>query len=535
MDPLLHQLMQREIPHVNPDIGNGLAVKHIPMVEKYIDSVMHSAAKGFPEGLEYLGCERCTPLEEFNYVSKKKNGRRSVDVARSDIYLMKYHFKFKGVDLPPRYLYLPYVSDGGTMTISGSRYAVSPVLSDKIISPGLSNIFVRLLRDKLTFERQPYAIIIDNINETSQVIWSMIYHKPQSLKTLKATVKMNCALMHYLLCKYGFTETFKRYGGATPVIGEREINDTNYPNTDWVICRSTQVKPKGFGKGFYQATEIRVAIRKEEFTPLVKSMITGFFYIVDHFPSRIMPTYVDNTRLWSILLGHILFSGSINEGTLYTDISKHFKSLDEYIDIIIAVKLKEIGYECNDIYHLFAIIIQNFNEWILDANEKVSSLYGKELSILYHVLYDITSAIFNLNFKLKSASKKEITDKEIISTMNMVLKTGLIFSITRQHVNMSTVSYSGDNKFFKITCIMVPQTSSNRMTAKKTRASISDPAKRLHVSVAEVGGYSNLPKSDPTGHARINPHLKIDDKGSVLQDPAKIPLLSQVEEMIRRR
>lgn len=535
MDKQLHFLMQRETPPINPAIANGLAVLHIPMVEKYVDSVMHSAAKGFPEGLEYIRCERCTPYEEFNVVSKRKNGRRSVDVARSDIYLMKYLFKYKGIDLPPRYLYLPFVSDGGTMTISGSRYAVSPVLSDKIISPGLTNVFVRLLRDKLTFERSPHSIVVNDQHETIQVIWSMVYHKPASLKKIKSTVKADCSLMHYLLCKYGFTETFKRFGNCSPVIGEREINEETYPKSDWTICRSTSVKPKGFGKSFYKPTEIRVAIKNEEMTTMVKSMVTGFFYIVDHFPSRILPTYVDNTRLWCILLGHILFSGTINEGTLFNDISKHLKSLDEYIDNIIAVKLKEIGYECSDVYHLFAIIITNFNEWVLDANETVSSLYGKELSILYHVLYEITSAIFNLNFKLKSASKKELTEKEIISTMNMVLKTGLIFSITRQHVNMSTVSYSGDNKFFKITNILVPQSSSNRMTAKKTRASISDPAKRLHVSVAEIGGYANLPKSDPTGHARINPHMHIDEKGGILRDPEKIQLLSHIEDMIKRK
>lgn len=535
MDPQLHQLMKRESPPLNPDICNGLACLHIPQVEKYVDSVMRSAAKGFPAGLEYIGCERCTPYEEFAVVSKRKNGRRSVDVARSDFYMMKYFFRFKGVDLPPRYMYLPYVLDGGTMTISGSRYVVSPVLSDKIISPGLTNVFVRLLRDKLTFERMPYNVMFNNSSETVQVVWSMIYHKPASLKKLTQTVKAKCTLMHYLLCKYGFTETFKRFGNCHPVVGTHEINENTYSSNDWVICRSTQIKPKGFGKFFYTPTEIRVAIKKEEFTPMVRSMIAGFFYIVDHFPARMLAPYVDNTRWWIILLGHIIFTGNINEGTLFNDVSKHFNSLDEYIDHLIAVKLKEIGYECTDIYQLFAIIIANFNEWLLGANEKVSSLYDKELSILYHVLYEITSAIFNLNFKLKSASKKELTEKEIISTMNMVLKTGLIFSITRQHVNMSTVSYSGDNKFFKITSILVPQSSSNRMTAKKTRASISDPAKRLHVSVAEIGGYANLPKSDPTGHARINPHMHVSDKGAVLRDLDKLPLLNHVDEMIRRR
>lgn len=534
VDLQLHELMRRETYPTNEAICNGLAVQHIPLVEKYIDNVMRSAAKGFPAGLEYMGCERCTPYEEFNEATRTRNGRKTVDVARSDIYLMKYYFKYKGVELKPKFMYMPFVSEAGTITLGGSRYVISPVLSDKVISPTLTNVFVRLLRDKLTFERMPHNVEFNGVRETIQVVWSLIYHRPANLKKLRRTVTANCCLMHYLLCKYGFTETFKRFGNCTPIVGELEINETNYPPSHWVICQSTQIKPKGFGKSFYQPTNIRLAIRKEELTPMVKSMIAGFFYTVDHFPSRMIPAYVDSTRTWIILLGHIIFSGSIGEGVLFDDISKHFRSLDEYIDSLVGVKLKEIGYECTDVYHLFAIVIDNFNEWLLGATEKVSSMYGKELSILYNVLYEITSAIFNLNFKLKAASKKELTEKEIVSTINNVLKPGLIFSLTRQHVNMSTVSYSGDNKFFKITSILVPQSSNNRMTAKKTRASISDPSKRIHVSVAEIGGYMNLPKSDPTGHGRINPHAHIDKHGAVLQDPEKLNLLTNVSNMIRR-
>jgi hypothetical protein len=139
-----------------------------------------------------------------------------------------------------------------------------------------------------------------------------------------------------------------------------------------------------------------------------------------------------------------------------------------------------------------------------------------------------------MHYRLRTAAKKQLTEKGVINVMNATLKTGLIFAITRQTECMSTVSYSGDNKFFKITSILASQSSSSKPAGKKSRARITDPSKRLHVSVAEVGGYSNLPKSEPTGRHRINPHLRIDARGAVLKDPEKLNLLTSVQALIER-
>jgi hypothetical protein len=107
--------------------------------------------------------------------------------------------------------------------------------------------------------------------------------------------------------------------------------------------------------------------------------------------------------------------------------------------------------------------------------------------------------------------------------------------MTKGHGEVSTVSTPGDNKAFKATAILVPQSSSSRTSNKKDRAVINDPSKRLHVSVAEVGGYANLPKAEPSGRSRINPHLQIDEKGVVLRNPEFVPKLDSIQEMLRRR
>jgi hypothetical protein len=106
--------------------------------------------------------------------------------------------------------------------------------------------------------------------------------------------------------------------------------------------------------------------------------------------------------------------------------------------------------------------------------------------------------------------------------------------MTKNHGEVSTISSPGDNKAFKITSILVPQSGSSRLGSRKDRAVINDPSKRLHVSVAEVGGYANLPKSEPSGRSRINPHLQVDVKGVVMRNPTHAALLDGIQEQIRR-
>ena len=536
MDTSLVRALSRDVPQLNPSIANGLACEHLSYSESYLDQVFASASKGFPAGLAYSHCQRCTPVEEFEFISKKKGTKRTIDIAKSNIYLMKYYFTYNGNLMHPRYIFLPYVDDGAFIHLGGARFNISPILSDRVISIGVSDIFVRLLRDRLTFKRTPHSFMMDGKREIVQVTHSEIYHTSNLASKIRPTVKAESTLMHYLLCKYGFTDTFLKFGKCNPIIGGPEINNNVYPENEWVICSSIQIKPKGFGRSFYEPTIIRIAVKRSEMTPIVKYMIAGFFYIVDHFPSRIKPVheYLDSTRLWKVLLGHIIFSGSIHEGKLFDDINDHISSLDEYLDTLIIYKLRDIGVSVTNIYELFGMVIEYFNDWLLGAADNVASMYNKELSIVYYVLYHITSAIFKLYFKLKAASKKVLSEKEIISNMNTTLRTGLIFSITRMHGEVSTTTSSGDNKALKITSLLVGQESSNKLNARKKRVVISDPSKRLHVSVAEIGNSHAITKSDPSGRSKLNACLQIGADGIVLRNPKFIELLDDIQRTIAR-
>lgn len=542
MDSELARLIAEDTPKINPSIGHGLAVEHMKQAEKYIDDVFRAAAQGFPPGLEYVGCKRCTPQEEFDENTKSKNNKRVFDVARSNIYMMKYLFRWKGadgkvVDLPPRYLYLPFVEDAGTITLGGSRFNISPILSDRVISIGVDNIFVRLLRDRLTFERFTHYYMENDQRTSAWVAHSLIYHKNPKEKKAHLPVKANCTLMHYLLCKYGFKDTFLKFANCTPVVGGEEINHSNHPADEWVICSTSygvNYKPKGLGRGFYKPSQLRVAIKREEYTPKVRSMICGFFYVVDHFPEQVQPEWVENRDRWMDLMGTILW-GNMLLGQLHEKMKDHISSLDEYLDVLVRKKLTDINHaRITNVYELFDLVIENIDEWLVTAKDKIASMYDKELSILYYVLFDITTAIFRLYFKLKAQSKKELTQKEIIATMNLTLRTGLVFSITKNHPEVSTISVPGDNKAFKVTALLKPQTATNK-NVRKDRASINDPTKRLHASVAEVGGYANLPKAAPDGRERLNPTVEFDHNGVIVRSAKRRELLDEVQRLIQRQ
>lgn len=514
---------------------NGLASVYLPYVETYLDSVMKSASKGFPDGLEYVGYQKCTPAEEYTETTKDRNNKRVYNLARSDVYMVKYIFKYRGIELPPRYVSLPYSEEAGIIYLGGSRFHIKPVLSDKVISPGLDIVFVRLLRDKVTFRRCRHNIIIDGKHHLSPVIWSNIYRKAKDPKKTPITTKAETCLIHYLLARYGFTEMCQRMLGFVPIVGADEITEETYPSDKWIICQSMRMKPKTSKDLVYISSDIKIAIPREKWSFLVESVVAGVYYVIDHFPARIRPNYMNNTTLWSVLLGNIIFSGVYSEGKLFEDIKEHFNSLNDYVDVIVTKKLAEGGYVINTFYELLELIVDKFNIWVLQPGTSSTSVYGKTMEILYYVVYDITSGIFRANFRLnKMATRKVLSEKEIKEIFNKQFTPGAIFQLNSGKISVEAVSYSGDHKFPKITSVVSEQENvSGNNPGQKQRVTVGED-KRLHHSMIEAGSLLGMPKTNPTPNVRINPYISLNlGNGTIEANPALKDLLESVGEKLK--
>lgn len=548
IDNEFSRLVDQSTVRINPLIGDGLAMVHVPQAAAYIEKAFLSVSSDFPACVRFGGGEPCDPMDEFIEQTKrrqnkagKQGSRRSYDISTSNLYMMRYKFWYRDggreTELDSRYIFLPYVEDAGVITISGSRWVISPVLIDRVISVGLSNVFVQLNKTRLIFKRMPHRVMIDGGEESVQVVWAKVHQGNRTHKTSRAVTTM----MHYLLCKYGFSETFSRFGNCHPVVLKDDTDMTMFPSEEWAIVQSSAIKLKKAGRAHYERSNVRLAIPRAQMTQKVVSMLGGLFYVIDHFPLRAMAESMNSKRMWMILLGELIPGESDHAGVLFEEAEKHLRSLDKYIDMLTDERLKNIGMPVENIYELFSIIIGKYNEWLLSGSERVASMYDKEFSILPFVLYNIVSAINNLYFRLKAAEEKALKAGKKLTPENIngitfdLLKTGLIFNINKGHGEVSTISCPGDNKAFKTTAVLVSQTNSNNQSSSRDRAGTKDPQRFLHSSIAEVGGAWNLPKSDPYGKARVNPTVKMDANWVVERRPEFVDLLDDIQNKIRRR
>lgn len=540
MDRVLFDAIDDQMPKFNPLIVDGLAVTQLEYCEAYIDKIFQSVSTCFPAGLKYEGYMRVTPQEEYNVITDKRGTKRYFDIARSDMYLLKYLFSFQGKPLYPRYIYLPFVNDAGILTIRGSKWMVMPVLSDRVLSVEYNSIFVVLNCAKLKFERSVQHYIANRSVETVNIIWSAVHNEYRKKKGRdKATLDAFTTLAHYLFCKYGVVETFKKYANADIVIGEDDISEENYPSDKWVVCSTVGNKPAKMKEKYYIPTKIKIAIPVNRYNQVTKSLIGGLFYVLEHFPDRFTAkdfNQVDDEKiLWKILLGHLIFAAGSSEGELYNKVEEHFISLDEYVDAMDKIGMEEDGISVDDIYQLFIHIIETMPDRLLNAGNSVSSMYGKQLTVLRYLLYNIRSNIVRVRFSLnKSKAKRPLTAEEIIKIMNKELPREMIASINKEHGEVTSISCPGDNKIFKVTSNITMQTKSGTNAKGRNRGKVNDLSKILHSSIAEVGSFVNLPQSDPTGRSRVNPYLQLAPDGSILRNEKFIKILDDVQMKIER-
>ncbi|MGI9213254.1 MAG: hypothetical protein ACR2HF_12360, partial [Methylococcaceae bacterium] len=313
-----------------------------------------------------------------------------------------------------------------------------------------------------------------------------------------------------------------------------------YPVEEWVVAYSMQIKPKTYKEPVYYPNKLFVAVKRTDWTPMTQALIAGAFYVIDHFPQRITLSTIQDARMWVILLGEIIFSGNSRVGVNCTRIQEHFDSLDEYVDPIVARKLIEIGYDVRDFYQLMARILKEFNQWILSSPETTQSVYGKNLEVLYYALFDIKANIYRTVFQLVNQERKKqekgttLALKDVLDIFNKNLKPGSIYGLQRGNISAGSVSYSGDNKYFKLTSVIGQQQSVvGARQGKRTRMTV-DASKRLHSSMIEAGSVLFLSKSKPTTMIRANPYVHVDlSTGIIVSNPKFVSLLEHTENLLK--
>lgn len=533
-------------PKMNPLLAWGYAKSQSVHAMRFLDRFLSGYNDIYPEGIVYQRIRMCSPEETIREITKKKYSKHTLEISKSDWYLVRIEYTYFDRPLNPVYVYLPIIGQGGTLNLAGTLYTICPVMSDVGVSVdgkrGRRELFYRVSKAGMSFQRILQGFYRDDERIQVNILYSRLLNKSSKMRkgpnnnfgpppTVCDTI-----LNFYIFAHYGFNETMQRYCHTTPIIIHRKQIDSLDAEyfEKYHICQSLRLKPQGVKYQNWIAPDICILIKKEDFTPLVSHFVASVFYIVEHFPERFSVEDFGSdgeTALWAIALGKALWKNDIVEGRLFNEVDAHLSSVDTYLDNISKTTLEDGGIYCENIYDLFVHMMENELDYFVRRD--MADISNKRLAVLgNHVMYDITSAFNQVYYDLDKRSRKVmLTDKEINKIFAERIRRDLIKSLnTSKHGEARAISSPGDSIITNFSSIMVPQVKATGQ--KNNENAIIEPSQLLHPSIMEFGCINNITDSDFTGRDRLNLYAQVDKNGHFVKNPALELLLGKVEEDI---
>jgi len=514
-------------PQINPILGNGCAYYQAKRIEKYIDEVLHCAAKSFPPGLKYHGYRQATPEEQFHEITRYYRKKRVYELAPSDLYHCVYDFSFNGEKLKPQYMQLPYIRPGGIIRIRGATYTTSPVLEDNIFSVSSDHIYMPVTRGKLIFKKLDVGYRVGHTVVSVPVIHSMIYNLN---KKARCTNRVS-TLIHYILGEYGLEEAFMRYYNTAVAVGYEEINEQTYPPEQWVICTTLGLKPSIRGYTNYIPSSIRLAVPRDRMTPGLAGAIGGFFYIVDREPRAIDVGELNNRMFWRRLLARFIKENNESETKAIEEMDAHYDSLYSYIDDLVRLKLEKEGVFVTNLFDLLAYLMDTYVEKTMRL-DPADMLDKKRVDATRAMLSDIVYNISTLTFDLRKMSGDRLNYSNISGVFSKKFPTNKIKQINRGHGEVNTLVSATDNFLYATTKLLVPQTKATFTRKKSKDADMVDPAHALHYTQCLVSSYLFITKSDPSARSSINHLMDVDEHGNIMVEGDLLSMVKQLDRYL---
>lgn len=526
-----------QMPDLNDKVMRGISTFQMEAAEAEVDKTLRAAAKYFPPGLVYENCIRCTPTEEFNVVTKLRDGKPYFEISRSDFYLVKYIFSYNGTELFPKYLYIPFPEEAGLFHIRGKRFSAHAVLIDPVFSVGMNTVFMQATKARFNFERSIQHYDVNGERETTYVVWSWMHFSAKKRHNRKANTGrlVYSTLGHYMFAQYGFITAMKKYANIDVVVGYDEINKLTYPADKWMVCTTRGIRPRSIhAREDYSPTPLRVAIPIEQYNNQGRCLLAAFYYIADRYPEQLEVEHINDPMTWRAILGDILATPGTGLALMIKEVDEHLQSLDEYLDFMFKDELTKLGIDADSIYDVFMYVLMLLTYKTASDDHSISSMYGKRFATLRYVLYDLTAGINNLMYDLKNTQKKKTLDE---STINKIISENIrMAAITgianpNKHPEIRSVSTSNDNMYFGITSTMVPQDRASG-GGKKGKINLDDPVNHLNASTVEVAGYNVIRKSDPSGNDVVNPCVDVSPSGYIIRDPSRVAIMDDLQKRL---
>lgn len=552
MDNRLFDRLQENIPTFNQDIIDGLAYKALRSAKDDVDSMIRTAEKSMPEDFSFVGSTICNPQEAYRVLTMHMNRgnvrSRSVDLARNDLFLVKYSFKLGDEELTDRYLYLPRPKLGGLLAIGDKTFAITPVLGDRCFSVGLDNVFVPLPRAVFTYRRFIHTIDVDGEMVSRLVLWSKLHNRGGSANGGKDSDritlgKVHTTIAHYLFAKYGLLETFGKFADCHPLLTtegdfDQFVTENKIDLTKYRQVRSRKIRPDGFKARIPYASiasDLVILVKADEWSLLTENLLCGLFYMVDFYPDHVEIAELLTAWNWKVWMGYVLWGDQLGHGKLVENVDSHLLTLDEYVDDSTRHILKEEeGLIIDNFFDLCVCMMERIEDMIRDRASDIGTMYGKSLLVSRYVLSDINVNIFKAMYEISNDRKKKHTLRDYNMTLGKHFGHATItrLRLVSEKPFVSTVSTPGDNRLFKLGIEVVKQARTTR--GGGTSLDPNDPANHIHESKLECGNYLVMPKRYPTADSTINPTVLLDERYTIQRKEHLRELTERVGKIISR-
>jgi hypothetical protein len=546
MNSILHKVLIDNSPDISENVVNGLATKIIPEAPAYLDKIIKSVFKSAPEGFRYLGYRKLSPDEVYNSLFSGKNKTVVYNIAKNNLYTIELIFDYEGSRIK-RHLLLPYVLDGGIITLSDTKYHIVPVMSDTVISVGDNEVFIKLLRDKTNVYRDNKNIKVNGKVTNAQILYSNLCRaKVTSAKTnLSKTVT---PLSGYVLGDLGLVDSFKRYLNITPIFTTAPISDAD--RADYIVYESNKIKPKSLKDNKYEGHDFKILIdiNAEIHKPtLLENFIAGIFYMLDIFPAYTFDLMTllqvespENKRkeilLWRMILGRLAYKDYYSLDRVYTLMEEHFSIISCYNDEWVKSKLTEIGIRIETFFDLLVEVLDRFNIWLLERKESNNTIDKRYLDIPYYILCELIIGINKTVFETKRKKERGLSETEVINIFNKNLSPTKIFKVMKSsgmNIALMLVDSTSDNKYAKITSIFEEQSRGNGVT-RGTNNQFPEATRHIASDDIIVGSFLYLGKNNPSPKFRANLFVNVDVKsGRVITTEQQKKTIAKLDTMLK--
>lgn len=518
------------IPEFNQEILDGLVYHQMKNPKRWVDQYIRTAEMSFPEGVEYLGSRVVSPQRAYMEMADNKSrfdSVRMVDMSTNDMVLHEYNFSFNGQPLFPKYMYLPSFRKGNRMHIAGKEFTAMSVLIDPGFSVTTDEVFFRVTRAPITFKRVIWSVLKNGERESVYLANAKLHWKGGENDRSRESDSIRVGdvvttLSHYLFCRLGVQETFRKYADTEIVIKHR--NDvTDEDREIYNVFTSRGIAPKALRDQSEYASRYNksaILLPKDKTNVLTTDLVISMWYIMDHFPDVSDPEELMTPWQWKVWLGSTLWGDQLGYPKLVENIDAHLATLDEYLDTQTKNNLYiEEDLHLEDFYDLLAYMIENINEIIMAKSGNMASMFDKRLVSVQYILKDIIEKIFKCMFELNNPRKREVNANFYNQVFGKYFTASTIMGlrITSQKPFMAIVSSPGDNMHYRGTSRLVMQSNTGSTgKGKSNKVNVDDESNHLNVSWLEGGNYGILPHAYPLAKATVNPLVKLDDRYTII-------------------